>query len=59
MDNVFLVVYEENEYQECPRFEVLEVFKTRGAAECYIGNMPDNDEYTIYNLHILEKKLWE
>jgi hypothetical protein len=55
MDNVFVVVYE---YFD--DFEVLEVFKTRALAECYIGNFPhDGVYYTVDNFDILEKKLWE
>ena len=59
MDNVFIVAYEEWEYQECKRFEVLEVFKTRVSAEVYILNFPHDGNYYVENFIILEKKLWE
>lgn len=57
-ETVFIVVYEEHEYHECPRFELLEVFKTRALAECYIGNFPRDDDYYVGNFQILEKKVW-
>jgi len=53
MDNVFVVVYVDY------GIEVLEVFKNRALAECYIGNFPHDDNYNVKNFHILEKKLWE
>ena len=54
--SVFVVIY-----QYWDDFELMEVFKTRSSAECYIKNKIDNDEYdeyTIDTLHILEKNLF-
>ena len=57
MDNVYIVIYQEYSMDV---FEVLEVFKNRASAECYIGNFPyDERYYTADHFHILEKKLWE
>ena len=53
MDTVFVVVY-----QQWDDFEVLEVFKTRESAECYIGNFPYDERYLVDNFIILEKKLF-
>ena len=57
MDNVFIVAYEEWEYQECKRFEVLEVFKNRVSAELYCLNFPHDDNYLIHNFRVLKKML--
>lgn len=58
MDNVFVVVYEETDW-DYNRFEVLEVFKERVSAEVYILNFPHDDNYYVEHFQILEKKLWD
>ena len=57
MDNVFIVTYEETDW-DYHRFEVLEVFKNRVSAETYILNFPHDDDYNVSNFYILEKALW-
>ena len=51
METVYLVMF-----QYYDDFAILEIFKSRASAECYIGNFPygDDDRYTPENLFIHE-----